>query len=298
MKAQRIGTMTIDKVLDFDHSAWPASKLFPGVTAEILDSCRSWLPPGSVHSEQDIVYLSFHSYVLRTPDHVVVIDTCVGNCKERRSLESWNMLQTPYLAELASIGLSPGDVDIVLCTHLHADHVGWNTRLINGQWLPTFPKARYVMARKELAHWQALHAANPVEPVTRGAFVDSVLPVIESGQALIVESDHVLEGAIGEGIWLTSSPGHSPGHVCVRAQHGDQLAIFSGDVVHSPIQFAFPDLCSAADIDREQSRNSRRALFEHIADTPALLFPAHFAAPSACQVVRHADTFRPRMIGH
>ena len=292
MHQHTIGAMRIDKVVDLDNSPWAAKTLFPDVTPAMLAEGRRWIAPNCIDPRDDIVYLSFHSYVLRTQTRTILVDTCVGNCKERRSLPSWNMLQTPYLDELAKIGLQPADIDIVLCTHLHADHVGWNTRLIGGRWVPTFPNARYLMGRVEFDHWQALHAANPAAPVTRGAFADSVLPVVESGQAHLVEADHVLEGEIGNGVWLESSPGHSPGHVSVHACSGHDHAVLSGDVIHSPLQLVDPDLCSAADTDRERSRVSRRGLIEQMADTPTLLLTAHFPSPTAGRIVRHGGSYR------
>ncbi|MGI3902253.1 MAG: MBL fold metallo-hydrolase [Janthinobacterium lividum] len=291
MSKHRVGSVDISKVVDFEQSPWRAEDLFPDVTPAMLAEGRATLPPGFIHPREDLVYLSFHSYVLRSGGRTILVDTCVGNCKERRSLPSWNMLRTPFLENLAAVGVRPEDVDIVLSTHLHADHVGWNTRLLDGRWVPTFPNARYLMERTEFEHFRDLHATHPAVPVTRGAFADSVLPVVDSGQAMLVEMDHVLEGIRGDGIWLEPSVGHSPGHVCVHVGKGRDQAILSGDVIHSPIQFTHPDLCSAADFDRDGSRRSRRALMERLAETGALLLTSHFPNPTAGRLSRQGDGY-------
>jgi glyoxylase-like metal-dependent hydrolase (beta-lactamase superfamily II) len=296
MRPQSIGAIAIDKIIDIAQSPWQAGTLLPDVTPAMLAAGRGWLPPGFIHPTEDVVYLSFHSYVLRTPQRTILVDTCVGNCKQRHSLQSWHMLKTPYLDELAKVGLQPADIDIVLCTHLHADHVGWNTQLLDGRWVPTFPNARYIMGRTEFEHWQRLHDANPATPVTRGAFADSVLPVVEAGQALLVESDYIVAQEADHRIWLEPSPGHSAGHVTVHVESGQDHAVLSGDVIHHPLQFTHPQLCSAADIDREQSRRSRLALLESLADTPTLLLTAHFPSPTAGHVTRRGDAFGFRFI--
>ncbi len=287
----RLGKFQIDKVTETTYLPWGAESLLPGVTDDMLDEGRRILPAGFIHPEDPVLFMSFHSYVVRTPRRTILVDTCVGNCKERASLPSWNMLRTPYLDELAKVGLTPADIDIVLCTHLHADHVGWNTRLLDGRWVPTFPNARYVFGRKDFEHWQKLHDAKPELPVTRGAFVDSVLPVIDAGQAILVESDHIVEQELDDGIWLEPSEGHSPGHVSVHLRSDQEHAVMSGDVIHHPLQIYHPHLPNGSDFNREQGIKARRALLEQLADTPSLLLTAHFPVPTLGHVVSQGDAF-------
>jgi glyoxylase-like metal-dependent hydrolase (beta-lactamase superfamily II) len=266
----------------------------PDITPEILAWGRTWLGPGFIDPEADRVYLSFHTYVVRTRHLTILVDTCNGNHKERLSMPAWHRLNTPYLEELAKIGLQPADIDVVLCTHLHADHIGWNTRLVDGQWVPTFPNARYLMGRAEFEHWHRLHQSGPAMPVNRGSFVDSVLPVVDAGQAVLVETDHVIQRDESEGVWLEPSVGHTPGHVCVHVEGGGRHALLAGDAIHHPVQLTYPDLAIAADFDRPRAAQTRRSLVERYADTKTMLLTAHFPTPTAGYIVRHKDEFRFR----
>jgi glyoxylase-like metal-dependent hydrolase (beta-lactamase superfamily II) len=298
MKMQKLGAIEISKVTELPGLAMQATSLMPDITADILAEGRTWLGPQFIDPAAEIVYLSFHSYVVKTPRHNILVDTCCGNDKPRQSMPAWHMLNTPYLQELAALSLRPEDIDIVLCTHLHADHVGWNTRLIDGRWVPTFPNARYIMGKHEYEHWHRLHAANPPTPVNRGSFADSVLPVVERGQAMIVASDFCVDIELGEGVWLEPSPGHSPGHVCVHVTGGGEHALLAGDAIHHPLQLTHPNLSIAADFDRAQAEATRRHMLERCADTPTLLLTAHFPSPTVGRVIRHKDSFRFKFADH
>src|SRR5690606_33454946 len=196
MQIQHLGPIEIHKVTELPGVPMRAGTLLPGVTDDMLADGRQWLPANFIHPEEEIVYLSFHSYVVKTPRHNILVDACCGNQKQRESMPAWHMLDTPYLAELAATGLRPEDIDIVLCTHLHADHVGWNTRLVDGRWVPTFPNARYIMAETEYQHLrEQLRQHGP--DVFHGCYADSVLPVVESGQAEMVSTSH----RVGAGIY-------------------------------------------------------------------------------------------------
>src|SRR5690606_21643364 len=247
MQIQHLGPIEIHKVTELPGVPMRAGTLLPGVTDDMLADGRQWLPANFIHPEEEIVYLSFHSYVVKTPRHNILVDACCGNQKQRESMPAWHMLDTPYLAELAATGLRPEDIDIVLCTHLHADHVGWNTRLVDGRWVPTFPNARYIMGRHEFEHWQKLHESGPAAPVNRGAHADGVLPVVEVGQAVMVPSVFVADIELGAGVWLEASPGHSPGHCSVHVKAGGRHALLSGDASHHPLQLKHPHLPVAAD---------------------------------------------------
>lgn len=298
MQVQHLGQIEIHKVTELPGLAMKADALMPGITSDILADGRLWLSGNFVHPSDGIVYLSFHSYVVKTPRHNILVDTCCGNQKPRESMPSWHMLDTPYLSELAAAGLQPEEIDIVLCTHLHADHVGWNTRLIDGHWVPTFPNARYIMGKEEFEHWQMRQASDPATPVNRGAHADSVLPVVERGMALMVPSNFAVEVELGEGVWLEPSPGHSPGHVSVHVKAGGKHALLSGDAIHHPLQLKHPHLPIAADFDRGQAQATRRDILETYADTETLLLTAHFPSPTAGRIVSRAQNFGFDFIQH
>jgi glyoxylase-like metal-dependent hydrolase (beta-lactamase superfamily II) len=292
MKAQRLGSIEISKVVELPGLALPATWLMPNVTPEVLADGRTWLGPLFIDPNAEIVFLSFHSYVVKTPRHNMLVDTCCGNHKSRESMPAWHMLNTPYLDELAALSLRPEDIDVVLCTHLHADHVGWNTKLLDGRWVPTFPNARYIIGRLEYDHWHRLHADNPSPPVNRGSFADSVLPVVASGQAVMVPSDFRVEAELGEGVWLEASPGHSPGHVSVHVMGGGQHCLLSGDAIHHPLQLTHPHLSIAADFDRAQAIATRLDILRRLADTSTLLLTAHFPELTSGRVMKYRDAFR------
>ncbi len=174
-----------------------------------------------------------------------------------------------------------------MCTHLHWDHVGWNTRLDNGRWVPTFPNARYVMARREFDHWQAFQRRGEDSP-HRLAFEDSVLPVVASGQSVLVDDDYAME----DGLWFEAAPGHTPGNVVIHARSGDDRAVFLGDVIHHQLQLAKPEWSTLACTDRELSRTTRMRLIEEHAESGARLLPAHFPAPTVGRIRRHGSAYR------
>ena len=291
MRMQRIGAIEIRKVTEIDRLRVDPHKFFNNMTTAIMAQQRERLGPALIAADSDDLLLSHHSFVVRTRHHVIIVDTCNGNHKERPSMPDWHRLDQPYLANLAAAGVAPADVDYVLCTHLHADHVGWNTRLVNGEWVPTFPNARYVIAETEFAHFNALHAAHPEAPVNRGSFADSVLPVVERGQADIVHSTHRIEFDLGEGVWLEPAPGHTPGNVNVHVRSQGRHALLCGDVIHHPIQFAEPSLELPADFDKAVAMRTRRALMHDYADTPTIVLTGHFPDPTAGRIRSAGERF-------
>lgn len=288
MKQVQLGAMTVDKIWEMD-GAMPMEMVLPGVTAADLARLKGWFWSDELAADPAAAQfqLSIHSWVLRVDGLNVLIDGCNGNHKPR-AVPFANNLQTDWLERLERLGLTPEDIHLVLCTHLHADHVGWNTRLIDGRWVPTFPNARYVFSRKEYEHWREEGA----EAFHREAFVDSVLPVIESGQADIVESDHVVHRAVGDGVWLEDLAGHSPGLVAVHAQRGGGHAVFTGDCFHHPVQMVRPDLAFFADEDGPLAAKVRQRLLTQLADSATLVCPGHFGGNSAGWVKRDGDAYR------
>lgn len=263
--------------------------IFPDAARTPHAPLPPWLGPEVLSG--GVVRLAIRSWLLRLAGCVILVDTCVGEDKDRPLRPDWHRRRaTGFLAALAAEGLRPEDVDLVLCTHLHADHVGWNTRLENGRWVPTFPRARYLAGRQEYETWRDAAAAAPAErPANHGAFADSVLPVMAAERMDLLE-----DGAgIGPGLTLRAGPGHTAGQMCLHAAHGAGGTVFSGDVIHSPLQLARPDWSSAFCADPEGARQTRRALLAELADTGGLLVPAHFPDPGWCRVAVEGDGFRP-----
>jgi glyoxylase-like metal-dependent hydrolase (beta-lactamase superfamily II) len=223
------------------------------------------------------------SYLVRTRHHTILVDTCVGDHKKRQR-PSWNMTTSgKFLADLVAAGVRPEAVDYVLCTHLHVDHVGWNTQLRDGRWVPTFPNAKHVFSRQEWDYWAAVHQATPLEHIA-----DSVLPIVEAGQAVFVANDY----ALTDEVWLEPTPGHTPNHVSVHLASNGVHAVITGDMMHSPVQCAELMWVARPDYDRDLARATRRAFLERYCDTDVLICGTHFPSPSMGHIVPHGDAFR------
>jgi glyoxylase-like metal-dependent hydrolase (beta-lactamase superfamily II) len=284
MRGRELGSLTIGRALEM---VMPFSRgdFFPGTTLSDWDPHRSWLEPHALNPATDEVLFAMQSYVVQTSHHTILIDSCVGNNKERPHREMWHRRQSPaYLDSLAALGLGPGDVDFVMCTHLHTDHVGWNTRLDNGRWVPTFPNARYIFSRQEYEAWDS----NCDPKFTRTHFEDSVLPIVQAGRAELVSNSYALD----DEVWFESTPGHTPDHVAIHLASRGHLAVMSGDILHSPVQVAEPDWEPWPDFDPAMARQTRRRFLEQSCESGALVCTAHFPLPSAGCVVRSGGGFR------
>jgi glyoxylase-like metal-dependent hydrolase (beta-lactamase superfamily II) len=285
-----LGRTSVHRVIDLDPFALPFDMLLPGADPAALAPFRVDLA-GHVDLDALQVLLAIQTHVVRVGGLTILVDTCVGEHKPRPVRPDWHQrAATGYLDRLAAAGARAEDVDIVLCTHLHADHVGWNTVLRDGRWVPTFPRARYVMGHGELAHWQAAVARDPT--LSHGCFTDSVLPVVDAGLASpITPGDAIAEGAL-----TLPLPGHTPGQIGLRLETGDRPVFFCGDAVHTPAQAYEPDWSSRFCTDREQAAVTRRALFERVVDEDAVLVPAHLRA-AGMRLKRDGSRFRPTMCG-
>jgi glyoxylase-like metal-dependent hydrolase (beta-lactamase superfamily II) len=280
---QLIGDISVARVVEAEGAFSPVDFLLPGFSGEIFHD-HPWLQPDFVTPKNEVV-MSFHSYVIRTGRHVILVDGCVGNDKERPLRPMWHRQQGPFLQRLAAAGVKPEEVTLVFCTHLHADHVGWNTRLVGGRWVPTFPNARYLFARTEYEHWEKLHRAG--EKPNHDSFADSVLPVMDAGKADLVASDHEID----HGLHLEAAPGHTPGTCLLHAKSKQAHGVFSGDVIHTPVQVADPSLSSRFCSDPVLSSATRRKICEKYAGTPSVLFTGHFPAPSANRIIALNNSF-------
>jgi glyoxylase-like metal-dependent hydrolase (beta-lactamase superfamily II) len=245
-----------------------------------------WLIPQFANDEGRMK-LTVQSLVLETPSQRIVVDTCLGNDKQGRKTPVWNGLHTPFIADMTVAGYPPETIDMVVCTHLHVDHVGWNTRLVDGNWVPTFPKARYVFGRREYEHWH-LHRDTPGYAAV---FDDSITPIIDADRADLVACDQQLS----DEITLVPTPGHSPGHMSILIRSDGEQGLLAGDVAHHPVQMAHPGWSSSADSDPLQSATTRRELFGRFADTPTLVIGGHFEAG---HIKRDGDTFRFDALAH
>ena len=280
------GPFQIQRVLEFEWPDLEPEFLLHDVAAGEFAVTRTARDPRFANPETGLLILSFHSFVVQTDLGTLLVDTCVGNHKERPLIPEWHLQEFPYLARLDQAGLTPADIDFVCCTHLHADHVGWNTRLDDDRWVPTFPNAKYLFAATEIDYWTQYHVEHPDNPYYR-SWVDSVLPVLEAGQGESVCDD----SEIVPGIRLRPAPGHTPGNVVIELDDNRQRAVMSGDVIHHPVQIERSDWSSNFDLDPDAARVTRQALLEELADTDVVLLPAHFAPPTAMCVIRAGEGY-------
>jgi glyoxylase-like metal-dependent hydrolase (beta-lactamase superfamily II) len=278
-----VADLTIDRIIEQETTFFPALELFPDLTPEMLGENRAWLQQAKALDDNDVLILCFQSYVVKTPHHTILIDSCIGNDKPRAGRPKWDKkTDDTYMRSLAAAGVSVDDIDIVMCTHLHVDHVGWNTRLDNGRWVPTFPKARYVFGQHEYQHWTAENAKAEVPP-----FADSVLPVVEAGKADLVADDFT----IGDHVRIVPTPGHTPGHIAIAIGKGKDDTVFTGDLIHTPLQLRYPELSPKFDVDPAQAATTRRQFLERYCDTETLCCPAHFPSPSIGKIRRRGNAF-------
>jgi glyoxylase-like metal-dependent hydrolase (beta-lactamase superfamily II) len=282
----RIGEATVTRIEEILGPAFQPEELLATWDPAVLEQHGHWMVPNFYVLSTNQFIMSVHSWLIRTSHHNILVDTCCGNAKNRPGSPHFHQLDSPYLDRLRAAGVEPEDIDYVLCTHLHVDHVGWNTRLLDGRWVPTFPNAKYVFSRDELNFWDPsknLHL--PEEP--RDVFTDSVLPVIAAKQ------DHVVSmtDRLGDSLLIEPAPGHSPGQIMLRLLGDQNEGVFIGDVMHNPIQVYHPTWNSRFCMDAEQAVQSRLRVLGHCAEHNSLMFPAHFGAPHAGRVRSYADSF-------
>ncbi len=277
-----IGSVTVTRVVELETPVPydPAHPFLREATPERLRE-MPWLYPHFV-TEEGHLKLSIHALVVKAPGLTLVVDTCVGNDKPR-TLMGGVALQTAFLESLSAAGVTPESVDAVVCTHLHVDHVGWNTRLQDGCWVPTFPNARYLIGRREYEHW-----SGEGDSEQQTILADSVKPIFDAGLATLVEMDHRISPEIS----LTPTPGHTPGHVSVLIESQGARALITGDMLHHPCQFGHPEWSPPFDSDPHAGAAMRRSVMERVAGEPVLVIGTHFAAPTAGRVVREGEAFR------
>ena len=270
------GPFDIVRVVEMEGAFRAPEFLFPEATEEAVRASKVATDPRFYNAETHKLVMSFHTLVIKTRRHNILVDTCIGNDKERPELLDWHQRTGPFLADLAAAGVPAESIDFVLCTHLHADHVGWNTKLFDGRWVPTFPNAKYLMARTEVEHWNEVRKTSD-KPANHRSWDDSVQPILDAGQALVIDSDYEIE----HGIHLIPAPGHTPGNVILHVSDGKESAYLIGDTIHHPLQIEHPDWSSSFCSDPNLSRVTRKEFLNTVAETASLVMPAHFGTPTA-----------------
>ena len=285
-RAIALADITIHPVVEQQGPFFDVFEFFPTLTKELFAENRAWLQPTFVDPVSGKLVLCVQGFVIKTPHHNILIDSCVGNDKPRPARPMWNMMKGDRFEQgLAAAGLTVNDIDYVMCTHLHVDHVGWNTRLENGRWVPTFPKAKYHLADRELAFWTQKEKDDPsgVPWIT-----DSVLPIVAAKRAQIVKSDF----AFNEQVQFIPSPGHTIDHYSVLVGRPGRDALITGDMIHSPIQGKYPELGMRADYDSRQAGQTRRQVFDRFCDADTVMCVTHFPSPSTGRVRRWGDGYK------
>ena len=275
MSQWQVGDVRITRVVELEM-AGGTRFILPDATREACLEL-SWMRPHFMDEAGNLI-MSVHALVVDTGQRRILVDTCIGNDKER-SIPAWSHLQTPFLADLAASGYPRESIDTVLCTHLHVDHVGWNTMWVDGSWVPTFPNARYLLAEQEWQYWSA-QDPDAEDGLNANVLDDSVRPVFEAGLVDLVGPTH----QICDEVRLEPTPGHTPGHVSVHISSRGSEALITGDCIHHPCQMSRTDWCSSADSDQAQGRQTRETLLDRYADGDVLIIGTHFATPTAGRV--------------
>ena len=285
-----VGKACIARIEETYGPTYRARDIFPAFDDHILAEHSAWLAPSHYDAASGFIKLSVHSWLVQVGGQNILIDGCCGNNKIKPARPFWNMLNIPWLERLAAAGARPDEIDYVMCTHLHHDHVGWNTLQRDGKWVPTFPNARYVFSKPDFEYYHRIDSDPNNEPAEFGTFRECVLPVVEAGRADLVTGPHRLNDFIE----ILPAPGHSAGHVVFDLESGGQRAVFLGDVFHHLLQVYYPHWNFPKNSDAEQARVSRRRILEHCASTGALACPGHVGAPFAGRIETVGEGFVPR----
>ena len=280
----QLGDIRIDRILELATPFMTPTAMFPDATAEAIERHRHWLEPWVLDPASGKIVINIQTYLIRTPRHTILVDTCLGCNKTNPYFPDWHMRSDhSWYAALRAHGVLPEQVDYVFCTHLHSDHCGWNTQLVDGRWVPTFPNARYIISATELQH-----TAGADTP----AYRESVLPCIEAGQVQAVAADFALD----DNVWLEPAHGHTPGHVAVHLQSGRQRAVLCGDLIPSPRQCHFPRWRYWIDSDARQAVATRERFLQEQCAERRLVLTAHFPRSSIGYVEADDDAFRFRFM--
>jgi glyoxylase-like metal-dependent hydrolase (beta-lactamase superfamily II) len=290
MSVLSVGKATVTRIEETFLPTYDIKHIFPEWNADYAKKHAHWLAPNHYDPASGLIKLSVHSWLLQLGGKKILIDCCCGNNKIKPGRPFWTNLHTNYLERLAAGGVRPDEIDMVMCTHLHHDHVGWNTQQRDGKWVPTFPNARYVFSKPDFEYFHKLDSDPTTAPAEMGTFRECVLPIVDAGRADMVTGPHRLD----EHIDIIPAPGHSPGHVVFRLDSGGQQAVFIGDVFHHLLQVYYPQWNFPKNSDAEQARVSRRQVLELCASSGALTLPGHVGAPFAGHIETGAEGFVPK----
>lgn len=284
MQAAIIGKYVVERIVEQERPYGVAQTFFNNLTDDMFAAAKRAFPKTQFSDDGLSLMMSFHSFLIRTDRYKILVDCCCGNDKDRPQRPGFDHLKTDYLGSLAAANVKPEEIDFVMCTHLHWDHVGWNTRLVDGAWKPTFPNAKYIMSRREYEYWDKHYQSGATTPHAQ-AFGDSVQPVKRAEQAVLVEDGF----EVAKGISIEPCPGHTPGNVVVNVDSMGSKGVMTGDVLHHPLQLMYPNLTTIADEDSGLAVKTRNALVERLADTDTLVMPGHFIAPSVGRIAKRPE---------
>ncbi|MBL6751494.1 MAG: MBL fold metallo-hydrolase [Nevskia sp.] len=291
MQALHIGDAVVHRIEEWSGLFLPPRQLFAGYDEAAYASARPQVGDDYIDPDSTAIKACLQSFVIETGGRTILLDTGAGNDKERPGIPLFGKLKTPFLQRLAAAGFAPGRIDTVVCTHLHVDHVGWNTILADGEWVPTFPNAQYVFPAADAMYWdprnRSRFSAKVGEAVNEGFFDDSVRPILQRGLARLVDAPLQLF----EGVRLDPAGGHTPGSQTLTLESAGERAIFVGDVLHHPLQIYNPDWNSIFCEDAQSARDSRRRTLGRVADERAVMIPAHFAGRHVARVERAGGGF-------
>ena len=283
MASLMVGDIQVDRIVEMTLPFETLSDFFPDSRQEQIDACKTWMEPWALCPDTGKFILVVQSYLVRTRHHTILIDTCVGCDKTIPYFLDWNKrTDKVWLNNLAERQVAPADVDYVFCTHLHGDHVGWNTQLLDGRWVPTFPNAKYIMSRRDFEQ-----ALSP-ELLDQSGYNENVLPIVEAGQAEIVDSNYEMD----DNFWLEPTPGHTPGHVAVGMVSRGIEAVMCGDLMHSPIQCLYPEWNAVSDADPSKAARTRRTFLGDNCERNRLVMTAHFPEPSIGRILLVDNEFK------
>ncbi len=282
MTVIQLGNISIQRIVEHEIPVYQPLDFFSEATTDALQPYRTWLEPKALCPKTGLMIMPVQSYLVHTRYHCILIDSCVGCNKSFTEPSIWHQPNNnDWLTNLKAAGVNPEDIDYVFCTHLHSDHTGWNTRLADGCWVPTFANAKYIFARTE---YQVMEAEN------HQIFIDNVLPIMEAGQAILVDLDYQLD----DEVWLEPTLGHSAGHVAVHLKSGQHHAVMCGDLIHTPLQLAEPAWTPTFEYDRAVSTKTRITFLKKYCHTDSLILTAHFPSPSMGHIITgiHGYDFR------
>ena len=283
LKTWKIGDVEVTRIVEINAFEDDVAMLLPKAPADLLLS-YPWMIPNFALPDGKML-ISFQAFAVKIGERRIMVDTCIGKDRERE-FDVFTHMQSEFMEDLAAAGFTPDRIDTVLCTHLHFDHIGWNTHLVDGKWVPTFPNARYLIGRTEWEHWQELRRTGGYHHMAH--LDDAMDPVVEAGLVDLVEPHH----RISEEMWLEPTPGHTPGHVSVFISSKGEEAVITGDLMHHPIQLVLPDEEVRFDMDKVAGPRTRREFVARMTDSPTLVIGSHFADPTGGWVVTDGDSLR------